>query len=81
MPAASVFICQAGCGTFEPDAAKMHTRGIVNEKLYCEKCVKDVDDYIAARDKLHTELAVKWAHDLEVLREDWSNVIKALPDA
>jgi hypothetical protein len=81
MPAASVFVCQGGCGTFEPDAAKMQARGIVNEKLYCEKCIVQVDDYLSARDNLHTRLAVEWADGLAGLRRDWEKVVKALPDA
>lgn len=81
MPAATVFICQAGCGTFEPDASKMHARGLVNEKLYCEKCIVHVDAYLKERDELHTKLSVGWANGLAALRDGWSNVIKALPDA
>ena len=73
MPA-SVYVCQGGCGTFEPDRAKMHARGIVNEKLYCEKCVGKVDEYLGARDHLHTELADRWSNGLALLMEEFSEL-------
>lgn len=79
MPA-SVFVCQGGCGTFEPDASKMHPRGIVNEKLYCEVCIVVVDQYLRARDELHTMLAEEWAGSLAALAEDFTDRVKALPD-
>jgi hypothetical protein len=81
MPAASVYICQGGCGAFEPDREKMHARGIVNEKLYCEKCVLIVDDYLSLRDVLHTELSKDWSEGLVSLQQDYAGKVKALPDA
>ena len=59
MPA-QVYVCQGGCGAFEPDATKMHARGIVNEKLYCEKCVVRADEYIELRDVLHGSGPMDW---------------------
>ena len=79
MPA-SVYICQGGCGAFEPDRAEMHARGIVNEKLYCEKCVVVADEYLAARDELHTRLADKWSNGLAELGADFAETLKVLPD-
>ena len=80
MPA-QVYICQGGCGAFEPDVSKMHTRGIVNEKLYCEKCVVRVDEYLKLRDDLHTQLADEWSAGLAGMAYDFADVLKALPDA
>jgi len=80
MPA-SVYVCQGGCGTFEPDHAKMHARGFVNEKLYCATCVILVDKYLELRDELHTELARRWSEDLAVLQSDYvKQGVKVLPD-
>jgi hypothetical protein len=81
MPAASVYVCQGGCGHFEPDREKMHARGIVNEKLYCEQCVVLVDAYLKARDALHTSLSEEWAHRLAALGNDYSDAVRSLPDA
>ena len=79
MPA-QVYVCQGGCGAFEPDRAKMHARGIVNEKLYCEKCVVRVDEYIVARDDMHTRLAQAWSEGLIMLVNKFGD-LDALPDA
>lgn len=79
MPA-SVYVCQGGCGTFEPDRSKLHARGIVNEKLYCEKCVVHADAYIESRDELHTALAQDWSEGLAALAAEFSGHLKVLPD-
>ena len=81
MPAASVYICQGGCGAFEPDREKMHVRGIVNEKLYCEQCVILVDAYLKERDDLHTRLSEEWSAGLAALGKDFSDAVRTLPDA
>jgi hypothetical protein len=80
MATSSVFICQGGCGTFDEDASKFQTRGFVNEKLYCEKCVIVADKYIEERDKIHTFLSGKWSDGLVRLAADFSSLLKNLPD-
>lgn len=80
MPA-QVYICQGGCGAFEPDASKMQARGIVNEKLYCEVCIGYIDDYIRARDLLHTQLAQEWSEGLVELANEFAVGGRKLPDA
>lgn len=79
MPA-SVYVCQGGCGAFEPDIAKMHMRGIVNEKLYCEKCIAIIDGFIKSRDNLHTDLADRWTNGLALLVEEFAAEGRKLPD-
>jgi hypothetical protein len=80
MPAASVYICQGGCGHFEPNLEKMHARGIVNEKLYCEQCVVLVDAYLKARDALHTSLSEEWSNQLAALSGNFSDSVRTMPD-
>ncbi len=79
MPA-SVYVCQGGCGDFEPDRSRMHARGIVNEKLYCAKCVVEIDRYLEERDVLHTELAEWWSKGLAELAETYAEEGRRLPD-
>ena len=81
MSAASVYICQGGCEHFESDREKMHARGIVTEKLYCGQCVFVVDQYLRARDELHTSLSEEWSHRLAALSKDFSGSVRSLPDA
>jgi hypothetical protein len=59
---------------------KMHARGIVNEKLYCEKCVLVADDYSKQRDELHTRLAKEWSDGLAALSTEFADTLKVLPD-
>jgi len=80
MATSAVFICQGGCGTFEEDVSKFQVRGMVNEKLYCEKCVVIADSYLGARDDVHTFLSGKWSEGLANLAEDYSGLLKNLPD-
>jgi len=80
MPA-SVYVCQGGCGTFEPDRENMHARGIVNEKLYCDVCIFFIDEYLKARDELHTNLAKDWADGLGELANEFATEGRKLPDA
>ena len=79
MPA-SVYVCQWGCGTFEEDHSKMHERGIVNPKLYCSKCIGDVDAYLAERDRIHTHLAEKWSRELAETRKMFDEEGRRFPD-
>jgi hypothetical protein len=80
MATSSVFICQGGCGTFDEDASKFQTRGFVNEKLYCEKCVVVADAYLFCRDSIHTKLATEWSEGLSELAAVYSPTLKNLPD-
>jgi hypothetical protein len=79
MPAA-VYVCQGGCGTFEEDASKLHPRGVVNQRHYCEQCVKEIDKYLQARDELHTRLAVEWSEGLMKLTSEYAAKGRRLPD-
>ncbi len=78
--AEQAYICQGGCGAFEEDSSQMHSRGIVNPKLYCPACVHRADEYIDERDKLHTRLAQEWQEGLAGLASDYEGILKALPD-
>ena len=79
MPA-SAYICQGGCGKLEPEMDKMHARGQVNEKLYCDTCVVVIDEYLRKRDELHTRLAREWSHGLAVLASEYGSEEVRLPD-
>lgn len=79
MPA-SVYVCQGGCGAFEPDLKKMHARGMVNEKLYCAACVVVIDEYLRKRDELHTRLAREWSHEMAALASEYGSDEVRLPD-
>jgi hypothetical protein len=76
----TVYICQ-GCHKPEPDFGKLAERGIVEERLYCEDCIKVVDAFLSDRDDLHTQLARLWSEGLATLVSDYSVDIKALPDS
>ena len=80
MPAATVHVCQGGCGVFEEDFSKMHVRGFVNEKAYCAKCVVVVDSYLEMRDALHTNISEQWSDGLASLQKDFFERVKNLPD-
>jgi len=77
---AAVYVCQGGCGTFEADISKLYQRGIVNERLYCEECVLEIDKYLQARDELHTKIAVEWSEGLAALVEEYATEGRRLPD-
>ena len=79
MPA-SVFVCQGGCGTFEPDRSKMHARGLVNERLYCADCAIVIDEYLEKRDELHTRVAREWSEGLAALAQEYGSDEVRLPD-
>jgi len=79
MTQAMAYVCQ-GCGQAEEDVSRMSPRGIVNEKLYCERCVALVDEYTDQRDELHTHLAKEWNEELAALALDYGTQIKRLPD-
>ncbi len=75
------YVCQ-GCGSMSSEASEFHERGFVTKKRYCARCVKVVDEYLEARDELHTDLATKWSEDLAFLRADivGNSRVKNLPD-
>lgn len=77
------YVCQ-GCRGVEEDLTEMFPRGIIAEKLYCAKCIERVDEYLDARDALHTFLAEKWAEDRAILAGLASDIegggIRSLPD-
>jgi hypothetical protein len=80
MPAGMAYVCQ-GCRGVEEDITEMFPRGIVTEKLYCSKCIERVDEYLDARDALHTRLANEWAEDRAALASNFNDAgIKSLPD-
>ena len=78
--AIQAYVCQGGCGNFEEDVSKLHSRGMVTPKLYCSACVHRADEYIEERDKIHTRLAKEWEDGLMYLASDFSGVLKVLPD-
>lgn len=58
------FICD-GCGLPTDD----HTeRGLVNPAHYCPQCLPDVDEFIASRDALHTEISTSFRERLDLLK-------------
>ena len=74
------YVCQ-GCREVKEDFTEMSSRGIVTEKLYCQKCIERVDEYLDARDVLHTELAEMWAEKRAWLASDFeTGGIRNLPD-
>ena len=74
------YVCQ-GCRGIEEDPSVMSSRGIVTEKFYCNKCIERVDEYLDARDRLHTELAERWAEGRVALASDFqSGGFRNLPD-
>ena len=81
MPATVAYVCQGGCGKFTKDVSELSERGMVNAKLYCDKCVVIVDSYLEMRDALHTDIALRWSKDLASLQGDFLSRVKNLPDA
>ncbi len=74
------YICQ-GCGEMRATIGEMHERGFVNKRLYCAKCVKLVDEYLAVRDAIHTEVSKVWEEDLATAHFEFNHRgIKNLPD-
>jgi hypothetical protein len=74
------YVCQ-GCRGVEEDLTEMSPRGYVTEKLYCSKCIERVDEYLDARDELHTRLAQDWAQERAALAADFeTGGIRSLPD-
>jgi len=78
---ASVYVCQGGCGKFEEDITEMNPRGIVSEKLYCNACIEEIDEYLTQRDELHSHLANEWSEKLFALQGSYDKEGRSLPDA
>ena len=41
------------------------------KKVYCDACRKSVEEYLKARDELHTRLATHWSETVVKLKEGW----------
>ena len=80
MSARTVYICQGGCGIYKESSADLNERGLINERLYCDRCVIHVDAYLKARDDLHTKIAMEWSDGMVELAGRFSSLIKRLPD-
>ena len=68
-----------GCGLVS-DAVVV--RGLIRPRDYCGECAKIVDDYILARDKLHTQIATDWNNGLEAIKTHYEQNFPrmSLPD-
>lgn len=77
----TVYACSGGCGHTEVDESKLHERGFVQQRAFCDTCVKQVDKYIEARDKLQETLAEEWQTGLAKLATIFALKGGKLPDA
>jgi hypothetical protein len=73
------FICD-GCKAVHDDMTKLEARGHVVPAIYCKKCLKDADKYLASLDKIHEKCAAKFDADLAKLRKSYADRDFDLPD-
>ena len=71
------YVCD-GCGE---DGTEFKARGLLNIKHYCPDCIISVDEYLQARDDLHTTVAESFKHGVESLKKEWHKTHQGkLPD-
>ncbi len=70
------FSCD-GCGS---QVDKPNFRGMVKLSHYCDTCTPRVDEYLKARDAIHTELAAAFKERLTILQASAHEQLARLPD-
>jgi hypothetical protein len=68
----SVYICQGGCGRYEANPGQLVVRGVVTPRHYCAECAPLIDEYMMARDVLHSHVANEWSIGLAHLHAKFS---------
>ena len=56
-----------GCETTATYPMVFEEMGVVLKRQYCEACKGEVEQYLRARNELHTDLSEKWYAGLEEL--------------
>lgn len=77
----AVYYACDGCGS-QLRSGDMQSLGLVRKRDYCGECAPFVLRFLAARDELHTAVAVNWRTGLELLKGDLQarREIAKLPD-
>ncbi len=64
-------VCDGGCGQTTPNIGEFKEYGTAQKRRYCVACAITVEDYIAERDALHTQLAQSWSDEMAQLQSEW----------
>jgi hypothetical protein len=75
-----VFSCDFGCGATTARADEFQNRGFTGKNCYCPKCLEMVDQYLVARDELHTRVAREFTFELLKLQQIYRPPNGRLPD-
>lgn len=67
-------VCDCGCGKSTDDLSGLKAHGFIHKVYYLPECSAPIEEFLKARNQLHTQIAQEFTKKLETLKQTFHTV-------